>query len=299
MYNLLMRFSTSQNEWQTNQGRPHDVRRLFSDRSFGDRVLEYTDDAIEQKFTRDGVPDFGALMELPCLFTYEGFDVAGYIGRISTVTFEGRTFEITYTLPNVYPTIRLDDDSVFESLGIGVGRSGERSRTHWAVKDIDLFETATRLLHDRSPAPTILSAEEMRNVWGDDYRRRKLVFLSHSACYSGNAAGVKAGLEQLGLSCFLAHQDATPSLEWQEEISKALNTMDIFVGLVTDDFHRGGWIDQEVGRAVQRQVFRVFAKLGDQDPLGMVAREQALLTDWGSAADAIFGHLRRLGKLRP
>ena len=296
MYNLLMRSSMDQNQWKANQGRPYDVR-LFSDRSPGDRVLEYTADAIKQRFTRNGVPDFGALKELPCLFTYEGLDVAGYIGRISTVKFEGQAFEITYTLPDVYPTIRLNDDSVFESLGIGVGQSWERSRTHWAVKDVDLFETTTRLLHDRTPAPVILSAAEMRNVWGDDYRRRTRVFLSHSAYYSGNAAQVKARLEQRELSCFLAHQDATPSLEWQEEISKALNTMDIFVGLVTDDFHRGGWIDQEIGRAVQRGVFRVFAKLGHQDPIGMVAREQALITDWDPAADAIVAHLTRLGKL--
>ena len=73
--------------------------------------------------------------------------------------------------------------------------------------------------------------------------------------------------------------------------------MDVFVGLVTDDFHRGGWTDQEIGCAVQRGVFRVFVRLEDQDPLGMVAKEQALIADWEEAPEAIAAHLLREGKL--
>ena len=34
-------------------------------------------------------PDFDALTRLPCLFTYEGFDAMGSIGRISEVTLDG------------------------------------------------------------------------------------------------------------------------------------------------------------------------------------------------------------------
>ena len=56
MYNLLMRSSTGQDEWQVNQGRPYDVSRLFSDRSFGDRVFEHTDDAIKKRFTSGKLP---------------------------------------------------------------------------------------------------------------------------------------------------------------------------------------------------------------------------------------------------
>ena len=83
-----------------------------------------------------------------------------------------------------------------------------------------------------------------------------------------------------------------PSLSWQDEILKALNTMDVFVGFVTDDFHQGGgWPDQEVGYAHKRGVHRVFVKLGKADPAGMVATEQALSTDWEHAADRILDHL--------
>ena len=292
MYNLLMTGNSDRDVWRESQGRSCNVDFLRG------RMFEYTDQDIKSQFSPFGTPAFEALMALPCLFTYEGLDVAGVIGRIIEVRYEERIFEITYALPTVYPTIRIVSEAAFETLGIEVGRSWERSRNHWAVKDVDLFEATTRLLHDGSQAPVILSDRELRNVWGDDYRRRILVFLSHSARYSREAAAVKAQLEQQGrISCFLAHRNVTPSTVWQEEISKALNTMDIFVGLVTDDFHRGGWIDQEIGCAVQRGTFRVFAKLGGQDPQGMVAREQALIANWEAAPEAIVAHLRREGKL--
>jgi len=65
---------------------------------------------------------------------------------------------------------------------------------------------------------------------------------------------VKSDLESQGLRWFLAHEDVMPSLSWQSEILNALNTMDIFVGFVTDDFHGGGWTGQEIGYAHKRGV---------------------------------------------
>ena len=291
MYNLLMRSSSDHNVWQANQGVT--VNANFLRR----RIFEYTDEHIKQRFSSLGTPDFQSLMELPCLFTYEGSDGAGAIGRITDVRYEDRIFEITYTLPALYPTIRINNDAAFEGLGIEVGRWSERSRTHWAVKDVDLFDATIRLLHNVGNVPVVLSAEEMRNVWGNDYNSKRLAFLSHSARYSRQVAEVKTRLEQRGLSCFLADRDITPSTIWQDQILNALDTMDIFIGFVTDDFHGGGWTDQEIGYAVQRGVFRVFVKLEQQYPVGMVWREQALKAGWDKVAEEITAHLRRMGEL--
>lgn len=73
--------------------------------------------------------------------------------------------------------------------------------------------------------------------------------------------------------------------------------MDVFIGFITDDFHSGGWPDQEVGYAYMRGVSRVFVKLGGVDPVGMVAREQALTTDWERASQEIIAHLKQAGIL--
>ena len=288
MYNLLMKSSRDYNEWEDNQDRLYDVSRLVG------RISEYTAETIEERFTADDGLDFDALTRLPCLFTYEGFDVTGSIGRISEVRSEGRRYQIAYTLPNVFPKIPINEDSVYEALGFEMG---ERHRTHWAVKDVDLFEVTTRLLHKWGSVPTVLSGEEMNRVWGNGRRRKKLVFLSHRAAYRRQVAQVRKQLEEHGLTCFVAHQDVTPSRVWQNEILIALNTMDVFVGFVTDDFHGGGWPDQEVGYAYQRGVPRVFVKLGGADPVGMVAREQALMTSWECAGPKIIAHLKQEGIL--
>lgn len=174
MYNLLKKSSQSRDEWEQNQGRLYDISFLCG------RVFEYTEEAIERQFT--GI-DFDALMKFPCLFTYEGLDVAGSIGRISEVRSDSQRFEIIYTLPSIYPKIVINEERVFEALGMGSNRSFERHRTHWAVKNVDLFEVTTRLLYETGNVPVALSEEDMNRVWGDGYKRRVLVFLSHRAAY--------------------------------------------------------------------------------------------------------------------
>ena len=286
MYNLLMKSYGDYDEWEQNQGRLWDVSFLTG------RIFEHTEEILKQEFTGLDGPNYDALIKLPCLFTYEGGDVVGSIGRISEVKVEAGKFEITYTLPDVYPKIQINEDTVSQALGMGSRRSRERGRTHWAVKNIDLFEVTTKLLRDSRNAPILLSDLEMNRIWGEGHKGKQLVFLSHRAKFRRQVSDIKVQLENQGLRCFLAHDDVTPSMIWQNEILNALNTMHIFIGFVTDDFHGGGWPDQEIGYAYQRNVVRVFVKLGDADPVGMVAREQALRADWDNAAQQLIAHLQ-------
>ena len=108
----------------TNQGRMYDVSHLSR------RVFEHTDEAIKRQLSGGGGPDFDALKKLPCLFTYEGLDVVGSIGRISEVRTDNRRFEIMYALPNVYPKIVMNEERDFAALGMGKNGSFERHRTH-------------------------------------------------------------------------------------------------------------------------------------------------------------------------
>ena len=291
MYNLLMLDSSTLNEWESNEGRRYDASFLRS------RVFEYTDEVIKQQYTdpNTGNPDFDALMKFPCLFTYEGRDVIGAIGRIGSITSDVQGSELVYSLPAEYPRIRMNSHDIFASLGI---RGSEWRRTHWAVKDVDLFEVATTMLHNSDQRITVLPGHEMQRIWGAQHQQGKLVFLSHRASYRQEVSVVREALESRGLSCFLAHEDIMPSLSWQSEILNALNTMDAFVAFVTDDFHQdGGWPDQEIGYAHKREVPRVLVKLGEADPAGMVATEQALSADWAQAADRILDHLKSVGML--
>lgn len=286
MYNLLMQASWNQNEWELNEGSWYDVSH------FQDRLFEFTDQQIIQRFKTEHGPDFPALMRLPCLFTYEGEDVVGRMGRITDVRTRGSRLGITYSLSQSYPRVAMDRDSVFEALDIGTGRSFERSRTHWAVKDIDLFEYTTTMLQEQVAVSVAPLPDDMLRIWGSDHKKRALAFLSHRAQYRSEVARVKQHLESHGVRCFVAHEDIIPTLQWQAEITHALNSMELFIGFVTSDFHEGAWTDQEIGCAYQRGVLRIFVKLGDNDPAGMVAREQALTAGWDTAAERILEQLK-------
>ena len=122
MYNLIMKFSDDQDMWRSNQDRSLDVGFLKN------RMFEYTEKDTRQRFASDGTPDFEALRGLPCLFTYEGTDVDGVIGYITKVRYDVLTFTITYSLPSVYPTIRMNNDAAFETLGIETDGTGERTK---------------------------------------------------------------------------------------------------------------------------------------------------------------------------
>ncbi len=129
-----------------------------------------------------------------------------------------------------------------------------------------------------------------RRIWGDEGYR---VFLSHKAEVKAQAAALKDKLGLFGMSCFVAHQDIKPTREWQDEIENALMSMDAFVALLTEKYHRSKWTDQEVGFAVCRGVPIVAVKLG-LDPYGFIGKFQALSGEWGEAPDEVAIGIARL-----
>ena len=140
MYNLLVIQGQDKDEWQRNQG------RMYERDNFLERVFQRTDEAISNQFKKaSGEPDFGALVKLPCLFTYEESRVPAYIGWIIKVEVHRRSLRIEYYIPDVYPRLELDSQRVFDALGLGNMRP--IGTTHWAVKDIDLFEAIVRLFY--------------------------------------------------------------------------------------------------------------------------------------------------------
>jgi len=73
----------------------------------------------------------------------------------------------------------------------------------------------------------------------------------------------------------VAHEQIHPSLEWQQEIERALRTMDAMVAMVTPDFPKSKWTDQEVGFALGRGLLVIPIRLG-LDPYGFFGKHQAV-----------------------
>jgi hypothetical protein len=120
----------------------------------------------------------------------------------------------------------------------------------------------------------------VKRIWTENRYR---VFLSHKAEVKKETAQVKDRLALFGMSCFVAHEDIHPTMQWQDEIENALATMDAFVALMTDNFHESDWTDQEVGYAFARGIPIVAVRLG-RNPYGFIGKFQGLASRWETAA---------------
>lgn len=138
----------------------------------------------------------------------------------------------------------------------------------WRKKSGLLIGT-TRAVDDRAT----------KRIWGKGGFR---IFLSHKTEVRLETAKLKEDLSSFGVSSFVAHSDINPTREWQEEIENALASMDAFIALLTEDFHKSLWTDQEVGYAVARGVPIIAVKLG-ADPYGFIGKFQALPSTWETA----------------
>ena len=239
-------------------------------------------------------PNLTELKDLPCLFAYEQFDGNGSVGHLTSIRIQNEKIKIEYQLDQNFLKIPMGSEEIFRSFGC---ERWESSRTHWAVKDVDLFKTIFQLFskkHYHEHRDYFLDTADMKRIWGDDYHGKTLVFLSHKATYKENVGQLGAALESDGIKSFIAHEDIFPSLEWQYEIIKALNTMDFFVALITDDFHTESWTDQEIGYALRRGVNYLCIKLESENPRGFLGARQALVIDWPNAPQRIIEHLQRL-----
>ena len=125
----------------------------------------------------------------------------------------------------------------------------------------------------------------MQRLWGDGGVR---VFISHTAEQKEFAKSIQTSLETFGIASFVAHEDIEPMRDWEGEIEKALQSMDLLLALLTEDFNRSKWTDQEVGYAVGRGVDVIPVRMG-ADPYGFMGRYQAIRGDLGA-----FGIAKRL-----
>lgn len=115
------------------------------------------------------------------------------------------------------------------------------------------------------------------HIWKPGYLR---LFISHRDKYKHTVSELAILLQKYGVSCFVAHECIEPLTEWQDEIEKALFSMDALLAFLTDDFHESNWTDQEVGVAFGRGVPIIPIKMGKINPYGLISKIQALRGDF-------------------
>ena len=106
--------------------------------------------------------------------------------------------------------------------------------------------------------------------WREHYVR---VFAGHIHEEAGFVSGVQAELCDYGVDVFVAHNDISPSLQWQAEIEEALGSCQACAVFMHDGFRESAWTDQEVGYAIGRCAKMIPLTFGN-NPHGFLARYQ-------------------------
>lgn len=122
--------------------------------------------------------------------------------------------------------------------------------------------------------PSIASAAVVppQNWQQDDVFR---LFISHLAIHKDKAKRIKDTLAPYYVAGFVAHEDITPTLEWQAEIERGLFTMDAMLTVHTPGFSESVWCQQEIGVALGRGVKIISLHMGE-DPKGFISKHQAI-----------------------
>jgi hypothetical protein len=102
------------------------------------------------------------------------------------------------------------------------------------------------------------------------------MFISHRDTHKVAARNLADALKVYGISAFVAHDTIEPMKTWQQEIEKGLETMEVMLAFVTDDFHDSVWTNQEVGYAFGKGVPVISVKFEHKDPDGFMGPKQAL-----------------------
>lgn len=129
------------------------------------RVFEYTESKLEEKFKPEGKIDIPALISLPTIFLEESSshdDQTVRVGSITRAKISGSNIVLEYTYDTGIPLLTNGQLKGF-AIELDI-EDFEFNRTHWAVKDVDLFHTLFRNLQPRRPNPRVFQISDPEKI---------------------------------------------------------------------------------------------------------------------------------------
>lgn len=135
------------------------------DRIEAGRALEYTEQSLRDRFMPGGQLDLDALLPLPTLFVQETGNQPGRLARVGRITrarMDGSEILLDYSYEPEVPAI---PNGVLADFATELEvRDFEFSRTHWAIKDADLYRAILRNTRSRRQRPTVFQIPEFENI---------------------------------------------------------------------------------------------------------------------------------------
>ncbi|QMT59191.1 hypothetical protein [Legionella sp. PC997] len=125
------------------------------------RIFEYTEPSLENRFKPGGQLDLVALAKLPTVFVQEMFGEGEQIARVGGIIrayISRQDLALEYFFyPDIPPILNRDLQNFASELGI---IDFQFSRTHWSVKDVDLYRVLLGNLKQRRSRPTVFQISD-------------------------------------------------------------------------------------------------------------------------------------------
>ncbi len=151
MYNLVVKHSA----WSGSR-----------DSILASRVFEYTEKDLIDRFQPSGQTDFKSLLSLPTLFVEEkSWNQLDQIVRVGTITRarpSNRDVVLDYTYDSTVPAFT--NKELLEWIVDLDIDSSEFTRTHWAIKEADLFRVLLREMRPLRQKPRVFSITEPERI---------------------------------------------------------------------------------------------------------------------------------------
>ncbi len=160
-------------------------------------MFEYTEDDITARFQRDGQPVLNKLIELPCLFMQEGTsDQIARVGKITRARISGKEVAVEFTYESDIPPLL--NGFIYENrTEFDMAAEFEFSRSHWAIKDVDLFRVLLRNSQPRRQRPSVFTIPEHEKI--DPVLVSAM--MPFDAGFSAVFDSLKAAADAAGLRC--------------------------------------------------------------------------------------------------
>jgi len=120
------------------------------------RVFEYTEEIILKRFMSGGVPDTDEVCKLPTVFMSENDGEGSQwarIGTLNSIRRVGNEYHLEYAYDDSLPP--MPNSSIMRMAGELHIQDFEFQRTHWAIKDVDLYRVLFRDSRDAKPKPKV------------------------------------------------------------------------------------------------------------------------------------------------
>jgi hypothetical protein len=162
------------------------------------RAFEYTERHLIDKLKPEGQLDLATLASLPTLFLEETSGRGDQVARVGTITSgktSGRDIVLEYAYDPIIPPLT---NKLLKAFATDLEIADfEFQRTHWSVKDVDLFRVLLRNMPPRRQRPKVFQLSDPENIEPSLVSAMMPFHPSFDAVY----AALKHTAESVGLRC--------------------------------------------------------------------------------------------------